>query len=180
MKRRQLLKHTALAGTGLALAGAGVLRFAPRPAISGYARFADVRAQIARWQRLDSAPPMQSGWPCAEVIAHCAQSIEFSLHGFPVLKPAWFRATLGPIAFEVFDVIGAMRHSLIEPIPGAASLSDAVWPHVLTRFEAALAAFEAHRGAYMPHFAYGQLNRQDYERAHLMHFAQHMQLLQPA
>lgn len=177
MKRRQLLKGAGLTGTGLALAGAGVLKFAPRPAVSGYADFAEVRAKIARWQ-VQGAPLMQSGWPIAQVLAHCAQSIEFSLSGFPAPKPAWFRASVGPVAFSVFDVMGAMRHSLTEPIPGAPDLTDATWPQALVRLEAALAAFEMHQGELMPHFAYGRLNRADYARAHLMHFSQHMQLLQ--
>lgn len=177
MQRRQLLKGAALTGSGLALVGAGALKFAPRPPVSGYASFADVRAQLARWQ-LQGPPQMQSGWPLAQVLAHCAQSIEFSLTGFPALKPAWFRASVGPVAFSVFDVMGAMRHSLTEPIPGAPDLANTVWPDALARLEAALAAFENHTGVLMPHFAYGQLTHHDYARAHLMHFSQHMQLLQ--
>ena len=177
MKRRKLLKHAALASVGVAIAGAGVA-LAPRPPVSGYASFAEVRAQLALWQAQNGAPLMRSGWPCAQVLAHCAQSIEFSLHGFPAPKPAWFRATVGPAAFSVFDLMGSMRHSLTEAIPGAPDLSAAVWPQVLERLETAIAAFEQHRGELMPHFAYGRLAHHDYERAHLMHFSQHMQLLQ--
>ena len=178
MTRRKLLKHAALGGTGLVLAGAGVLTLAPRPSVSGYASFSQMRAQIALWRERSNEPLMRSGWPCSQVLAHCAQSIEFSLHGFPLPKPAWFRATVGPVAFSVFDLMGSMRHSLTEAIPGAPDLSDASWPQVLERLETALTDFERHRGAFMPHFAYGKLDRGDYERAHLMHFSQHMQLLQ--
>ena len=40
---------------------------------------------------------------------------------------------------------------------------------------AALQAFEQHTGSLLPHFAYGDLNKADYRRAHLMHFANHWQ-----
>ncbi len=38
-------------------------------------------------------------------------------------------------------------------------------------------AFSAHKGAFAPHFAYGSLDREEYERAHLMHLANHWQQL---
>ncbi|MGQ0801570.1 MAG: DUF1569 domain-containing protein [Pseudomarimonas sp.] len=177
MQRRKLIKAVAFGGAGALLVGAGVVAFAPRPAVAGYASFAQVRAQLDTWRALGGAPAMDSGWPIAQVLAHCAQSIEYSLHGFPALKPAWFRSTVGPAAFAAFDVRGAMHHSLVEPIPGAPVLEGANWPEALMRLEAAITAFEQHTGAFEPHFAYGMLDRAEYERAHLMHFSQHMSLV---
>jgi hypothetical protein len=41
------------------------------------------------------------------------------------------------------------------------------------RLLSALKDFEAHQGALKPHFAYGNLSREQYTRAHLMHLANH-------
>ena len=113
-------------------------------------------------------------WNLSQVLQHLAQSIEFSMQGFPVLKGAWFRATLGSAAFGVFNARGAMSHSLDEPIPGAPALdaSQALKASV-DRLLAAMDAFAAFSGTLRPHFAYGELTKPQYERAHLMHLANH-------
>jgi hypothetical protein len=79
--------------------------------------------------------------PAAPVFEHCAQSIEFSLHGFPQAKSATFQATAGALGF---------------------------------------AAFEAHAGPLAPHFAYGELDKAQYTRAHLMHLANHAERVRQA
>lgn len=120
-------------------------------------------------------------WSVAVVLHHAAQSIEYSLQGFPELKGTWFRATVGAAAFAVFDARGAMRHGLDEPIPGAPAIApDVPLPAAIERLDAAFAAFEKHSGALAPHFAYGALDKAQYTRAHLMHLANHWQLFQRA
>ena len=113
-------------------------------------------------------------WNLAQTLNHAAQSVEFSLRGFPELKSAFFRATAGRVAFAVFDSRGAMHHSLDEPIPGAPVLSatDAL-DAAIARALKALQDFEAHAGTLAPHFAYGALDKPQYTRAHLMHLANH-------
>jgi hypothetical protein len=113
-------------------------------------------------------------WSLSQMLNHAAQSVEYSLHGFPALKPAAFRHTVGGAAFAVFDARGAMSHSLDEPIPGAPALAagDAL-DAAITRAQQALRDFEAHTGALAPHFAYGALDKAQYTRAHLMHMANH-------
>ncbi len=108
----------------------------------------------------------------AQVLEHAAQSVEFSMQGFPAPKSALFQATLGQAAFAVFDARGAMRHGLDEPIPGAPALTLALAP-AIERLLAALKAFEAWGGPLAPHFAYGALDKPQYTRAHLMHLANH-------
>ena len=94
--------------------------------------------------------------------------------GFPELKPAWFRASVGSYAFALFNARGQMSHALDEPIPGAPPLAQglALSP-AIDRALGALHAFERHAGALAPHFAYGALDKSAYTRAHLMHFANH-------
>ena len=44
-------------------------------------------------------------WSLAQVLNHAAQSIEYSMSGFPESKSALFRATVGSAAFALFDAI---------------------------------------------------------------------------
>ncbi len=123
-----------------------------------------------------AAPRMTGAWDLAQVLHHAAQSVEYSLQGFPAPKPAWFRATVGPAAFSVFSARGRMSHALDEPIPGAPDIArgQPIEP-AIERAIAALRAFEAHTGPLAPHFAYGALDKPSYARAHLMHLANHWQ-----
>lgn len=113
-------------------------------------------------------------WNLSQVLQHLAQSIEFSMQGFPALKGAWFRSSVGSAAFAVFNARGAMSHNLEEPIPGAPALdaSEALKISV-NRLLAAMDAFAQFKGTLRPHFAYGELTKPQYERAHLMHLANH-------
>jgi hypothetical protein len=114
------------------------------------------------------------------VLQHLAQSIEFSMQGFPALKGAWFRSSVGSAAFAVFNARGAMSHSLDEPIPGAPALDAAqALKASVQRLLDAMAAFEKFQGTLRPHFAYGELTKPQFERAHLMHLANHWQQFQP-
>ncbi|MBI5716092.1 MAG: DUF1569 domain-containing protein [Burkholderiales bacterium] len=113
-------------------------------------------------------------WTLAQMLEHAAQSVEYSLRGFPQPKGALFQATVGKAAFAVFDARGRMSHSLAEAIPGAPAI-DAKAPlaAAIARVQRALREFEAHTGPLAPHFAYGALDKAQYTRAHLMHLANH-------
>ena len=84
-----------------------------------------------------------AGWKLPAVLENAAQSVEYSLGGFPEMKSAAFRATAGTVAFAVFEAKGSMNHSLTDPIPGAPVLGEPPLDHA------------------------------QYTRAHLMHLANH-------
>ncbi|HEY9028738.1 MAG TPA: DUF1569 domain-containing protein [Burkholderiaceae bacterium] len=175
--RRALLTGGALLA-GAAAAGAGyVLTHADQPI--AMADFTDLPRAMRTLELLRTTPRhTRSGWDLAQVLHHSAQSIEYSLDGFPQLKPAWFRASLGRTAFAVFSARGKMSHGLEEPIPGAPAIAsgqplDAAVDHLMS----ALERFERHRSALAPHFAYGALGKPEYTRAHLMHLANHWELV---
>lgn len=169
MKRRTLLLA---APTALLVSGCSAGEVAVFPTItSAHVALTNLKTQPLR---------TTGAWPIGVVLAHLAQSIEYSLKGFPEMKGAAFRATAGAAAWSVFSARGAMRHGLDEPIPGAPPIDSKTSEEQGTvRLLAALAAFEAHRGALQPHFAYGDLNKADYARAHLMHMANHWQEFVP-
>jgi hypothetical protein len=96
------------------------------------------------------------------------------------MKNALFRALMGNAAFAVFNARGAMSaFGLTEPIPGAPALdaNTLALKDSVQRLIDALAAFDAWGGPLKPHFAYGELDKAQYTRAHLMHLADHWTLL---
>lgn len=172
-RRRALVR-----GSGAVLIGVspGLLTACSPAPVSG-AGFGSLPAALATLQALKDKPPKATGaWDLPKVLIHAAQSVEYSLAGFPQPKAAWFRATVGPMAFAVFSARGHMSHSLSEPIPGAPDIAvGQALDAAVDRLAASLRAFDAHTGALAPHFAYGALDKPDYLRAHLMHLANHWQ-----
>jgi Protein of unknown function (DUF1569) len=172
--RRSVLATAAAAATGGGLlAGCGVKPIQP------FNTLAEARAAVAALAT--GARRSHGVWPLPQVLAHLAQSIEYSIKGFPEMKPALFRATLGRAAFAVFDARGAMSHPLDQPIPGAPSLDgERDLAAAVQRLTSAIDAFDTHAGALQPHFAYGDLDKPGYARAHLMHIAEHWSQIAPA
>jgi hypothetical protein len=139
--------------------------------------FASLKDAQRELDRLGKAAQLRSTtqWSWPQTLTHCAQSIEYSLTGFPVAKSALFQHTAGTLAFQFFYWRGRMSHDLAEPIPGAPALdtsNDA--PLAMARLQKAIADFNKHTGPLRPHFAYGDLNKPAYEHAHAMHIANHL------
>ena len=174
VERRTALRRIGLV-VGVGALAAPVLVSAVHPAPLGSERFASVGAALQALEQLKTtAPRMTGAWDLPRVLHHAAQSVEFSIGGFPQPKPVWFRATIGSYAFALFNARGQMTHSLAEPIPGAPDLAQGqpLLP-AIERLSLALRAFERHDGELAPHFAYGALAKPAYARAHLMHLANH-------
>ncbi|QPF75368.1 DUF1569 domain-containing protein [Roseateles sp. DAIF2] len=164
MRRRQLL---IAASAPLGLSGcAGALS----PGFAGWPQAREsVLELLMRQHHL-----AHEQWSLAQMLQHAAQSIEFSMQGYPEPKGALFQQTLGRAAFAWFDARGQMSHNLAEPIPGAPALDPRQSLRAsVQRLLDAMDAFATHKGALRPHFAYGELSRAEYQRAHLMHLANH-------
>ncbi len=139
--------------------------------------FATLPQAMQEVERLAAAKALKTAavWSLAQTLAHCAQSIEFSMTGFPEPKSALFQHTVGAMALQVFAWRGRMSHDLAEPIPGAPALEPALAVDVaLARLRLAVQNFEAFKQALRPHFAYGQLEHGAYGQAHAMHIANHL------
>lgn len=129
--------------------------------------------------KLDSlmiqSPTTVGEWNLYEIFTHCAQSVEYSMLGFPEHKPEMFKKTIGKIAFKAFTAKGKMTHALNEVIPGAPAFSqDEDIAYAFERFKKSLLDFAAYTGTLAPHFAYGELSKMQYEIAHVMHFNNHL------
>ncbi len=175
-ERRRALRRLGLV-VGVGALAAPVVVSAVHPGALTSPVFDSIDGALRTLEQLrTNAPRMSGAWDLAHVLHHAAQSIEYSMVGFPQLKPAWFRASVGSYAFALFNARGQMSHALDEPIPGAPPLSpgQALAP-AIDRAVAALRAFDRHAGTLAPHFAYGGLDKPAYARAHLMHLANHWQ-----
>lgn len=172
-RRRSVLM---LAAGAPAVAGlAGLAGCSPSP-VQRFATLADARRAVAALAV--QGAKTTSGWPLPQVLQHAAQSIDYSIDGYPQMKSAVFRHTVGAAAWSVFDARGAMSHGLDEPIPGAKALDATLTlEQAIGKLATAFDRFEAHTGALQPHFAYGALDKPSYLRAHLMHLANHWSLV---
>jgi len=168
MDRRAFLRRTSFAG--IALFAGGVAWRRARIVPPSLAALSD-ELTVLRARTLIGT----GAWSPYTVFAHLAQSVRYSMEGYPAMKPAWFRASAGAAAFFAFETAGAMHHGLDEPLPGAPALAQQ--GDVVTAIDALVAAlegFDAHEGALQPHFAYGLLDKPRYAMAHAMHLHDHL------
>jgi hypothetical protein len=140
-------------------------------------QFPSLAAAGEELARLAQAKELVSSvaWGWAQTLVHCAQSIEYSMSGFPESKSSLFQHTVGSAAIGVFSWRGRMTHDRSEPIPGAPAIDAKADPaRALERLRASMLEFTGWTQPLKPHFAYGELSKQEYELAHAMHLANHL------
>ncbi|TGN09866.1 DUF1569 domain-containing protein [Leptospira ilyithenensis] len=116
-------------------------------------------------------------WSLGKVFSHCAQSIEYSMNGFPEMKSAVFQGTVGKLAFSIFSLREKMSHGLEDPIPGAADLENAIeYKLGLSRLLQSIDLFQKQESSQLkPHFAYGELDKEEFDLAHTLHIKNHFE-----
>ena len=174
--RRKFLKHTALSVTAVTAATTACSRDgAGQPTVNRKLKIATLDKAFDEAERLVNAniTGTDGDFNLAQTLDHCAQSIEFSIAGFPENKSALLQRTVGSAAFHVFSWRGYMSHNLNEAIPGAPALDNADTQSALIRLDSAITLFHQTPAALQPHFAYGTLTKGEYEHAHAMHLANH-------
>lgn len=175
--RRAFLRTSLLTG-----AAAGVVATLPAcsagpSATDRQLMFASLADAVRELDRLAGAVALSAAasWSWSKTLLHCAQSIDYSMSGYPEAKPALFRYTAGVAGFSYFKSRGRMSHNLLEAIPGAAMLdANAATGLAMATLRKSIDRFLQFSGVLAPHFAYGQLSKADYELAHAMHIANHV------
>ena len=117
---------------------------------------------------------IRTAWPIPQVLEHCAQSIEYSITGYPKLMPWIFRATIGRMAKRKFLADGELSHDVAAPVLGAPGLSMRDTRQAAARLRSAISSFRVHEGPFAPHLAYGPCTKEEYEALHSMHVADHL------
>lgn len=175
MNRRLFLKASGFAGIGLASVGGynwltTAENKAPLTIDAAVTTLNDIL-------KLDSIKT-HGNWTAHQVFNHIAQSIEYSMTGYPQHKSDIFKSTVGSAAFSVFSSKGYMKHNLSEWIPGEPIISDhGNTMMAVMRAKQAFVDFAQFEGPLQPHFAYGPLSKREYEAAHVMHLYNHMEEL---
>ncbi len=142
--------------------------------------FKNLDEAMAETERLQQASKvtLESEWTLYQNIIHCAQSIEFSISGFPEEKPEIFQRVIGKNVFRKFEMQGYMRHDRNEPIPGAPIIEPGgKIIEAFDRVKMAIRNFDAFTGKLRRHFAYGILNKKEFSEAHCMHLADHYAIM---
>lgn len=158
---------------GAALVGAGGAAWI---SVNPTSELLEIEGSLEKLELLMGAAPVTTGeWNLYQVLIHCAQSVEYSMIGYPEHKPELFKNTVGKLAFSAFSAKGKMSHGLNEIIPGAPSFSkEENIQFAYERFKKSLLDFKEYDGPLAQHFAYGQLTKAQYEKAHAMHFNNHL------
>ncbi|MCW7468803.1 DUF1569 domain-containing protein [Leptospira kanakyensis] len=185
MKRKEFLKKTALSYTILQipLRAEGTTEGNTKEDPSKESPWAeaddlaDLRELLVSLQSDPEGIKLSGNWSVGKVFAHCAQSIEYSLKGYPEMKSAIFRGSIGKVAFSIFAFKNKMNHGLEEPIPGAEDISNATEVKAgIKRLIQAIDDFsKTKESSLRPHFAYGELTKEEYDVAHSLHIKNHME-----
>ncbi len=173
MNRRKLLKRSVLLGSIGLVGGTGTWL------MNGYdVNKLTITQATIDLQSLYLLPMKTTGdWNLSQIFNHLAQSIEYSMTGYPEHKSNGFKNTLGHSVFSVFAYRGKMTHDLVEPIPGAPLLDAGNKLSAFSRLLTTLDDFKRFKGLLQPHFAYGELTHQQYTWAHVMHINNHLEEL---
>lgn len=140
-------------------------------------RFSNLDEAVAEVDRVLAASSVSSNgaWSPSQVFTHLAQSIEYSITGYPENKPAIFRKTIGRIVLRKFLGAGQMSHGLADAIPGAPALDANVsLPDAAARLKASIASFRSAQRGLAIHFVYDAVTQAEYEQVHAMHIANHL------
>ncbi len=169
MNRRKFLIGASVSTVSIATAGFAWTQ------LSNASRSLTIESAINFLDAIDVNNVSMSGhWGLSRVFLHCAQSVECSMISFPVHNSALFQSTVGITAFAMFKANGSMTHDKSEEIPGLNSNQPKIaLSEAILLLKQMLIKFKNYNGILKPHFAYGELNKRDYEIAHVMHLLDH-------
>ncbi|MEM9101167.1 MAG: DUF1569 domain-containing protein [Pseudomonadota bacterium] len=170
LKRRHLLKSMSAGLVGLSAGGLSIFTFTNR----GNAAELTMNAMLSKVEQLNSKNLSHLGsWSPARVIKHCALSIEYSMMGYPVQKSATFKNIIGKPVFAIFKTKRRLSHNLDEPIPGEAPYQELSLEQAKKDFQKVTFAFLEYNKVLKPHFAFGELTKDEYALLHAMHLENH-------
>lgn len=181
MQRRNFIKKTLYLSVGLvgvSGVGSGLFHyhFSDRNNAKRILNFSNLDDALKELEKIEKAQNLQiSGeWSLYKNLMHCSQSIEFSMLGYPENKSVLFQKTIGKLVFNKFESQGFMRHNRNEPIPKAPEILESKeLTKAIEKLRNTIKEFNSFSGKLYPHFAYGELSKNQYQKAHAFHLADH-------
>lgn len=114
-------------------------------------------------------------WTVGQTFLHLAQSVEYSMIGYPKSKPRFIQNTIGKLVKKKFLRQGYMKHNLNSPIPGAPELGLVSPSEGLEQLIVAIEAFLKFNQELEPHFFFGKMDKKEFEQVHIMHILEHLE-----
>lgn len=117
-------------------------------------------------------------WSPYQIFVHCAKTIDYSMNGYPLLKPVIIRNTIGKIAIGKFLRQGYMKHNLLADVPGSPSIeNNGSTSEGIKILLDSIARFQANGKELKMHLLFGQLSKKQYDYYFAMHIADHLSSL---
>lgn len=115
-------------------------------------------------------------WSLYQTFAHCAKTIDYSISGYPSMKPAIIRNTIGKIVIGKFLRQGYMHHNLIADVEGSPVIEDiGTMEEGIQLLVDSIKRFEESSGMLKPHLLFGTLSKEQYDTYFTMHIADHFE-----
>lgn len=123
-------------------------------------------------QQQDSKAVTQH-WSFMHICTHCSQTILCSITGYSQLKPWIIRKTIGPSILRWFFYRNKMHHNLQAELIGASPI-DVSNREPLDVLIKAIDQFINYKGELKPHFVFGDLSKDQYDRYFTLHIKDHL------
>lgn len=127
---------------------------------------------------LDKEIKSTTEWNPYQIFAHCAKTIDYSMAGYPLLKPVIIRNTIGKIAIGKFIRQGYMKHNLLADVPGSPSIENSGSTQEGIQILCdSITRFQSNEKELKMHLLFGQLSKKQYDYYFAMHIADHLSSL---
>lgn len=117
-------------------------------------------------------------WSTYQTFVHCAKTIDYSMDGYPLLKPTIIRNTIGKIAIGKFFRQGYMKHNLLADVPGSSNIENGgSTQEGIQILLNSIERFKSNEKELKMHLLFGQLSKKQYDYYFAMHIADHLSSL---
>ncbi len=137
-------------------------------------RFKSLDEALAELKRIENLPKNTVGiWSYYQILEHCAEGIENCIHGYKVSAPWLIRKSIGQILKLKTFSQGYMDHGGLNPTaPKKREEGDE--KKALARLFSAADEFRNFKGKFQPHPFFDELRRDEFEKLHAYHIANHL------
>lgn len=117
----------------------------------------------------------KSQWTAYQSLLHCSKTIEYSMIGYPVLKPAIIRNTIGKMVIKKFLKEGYMKHNLYADVPGSPVMDNlGSCEEGIRILINSIEKFDSYNGEFKPHLLFGKLSKEQYDKYFTIHIEDHL------
>lgn len=110
-----------------------------------------------------------------QVFVHCAKTIEYSMIGYPKMSSKFIRRTIGKSTIHRILEKGKMRHNLNLDIPGSSAIEDnGTLDEGIEILLEVIRKFKNYGDLLKPHFFFGELTKEEYDRYFTIHIVNHL------